>query len=115
MEMPLTLFDMGLTRNNSCPYCKTAIETLEHAFIECPFVVKFWEDIEQCLKGTEDQHFVWQKSLLFDKCNFVYNKSNFVYDKSIFVYDQITFVRQKLILSDKSNFVYDKNCFCQQK
>ena len=44
------LYKMGLSENSNCPYCGIADETIEHAFILCETVRKFWNDIEYWLR-----------------------------------------------------------------
>ena len=44
------LLDMGISDSSKCPYCDETEETIEHAFIYCTAVVKFWKDIEHWLR-----------------------------------------------------------------
>ena len=44
------LLDMGISDSSKCPYCDEPEETIEHAFIYCTAIVKFWKDIEHWLR-----------------------------------------------------------------
>ena len=50
------LVEMNIADDASCVYCKAPLETLLHAFIVCPTVVKFWKEIENWLQTTVDTH-----------------------------------------------------------
>ena len=40
------LYTMKLSETSLCQICKTSIETIEHAFLECPSVTTLWRQIE---------------------------------------------------------------------
>ena len=48
------LLDMNIRNDSKCPYCEAAIETIEHAFLECPEVITLWKDIERWLRAHVD-------------------------------------------------------------
>ena len=48
------LFDMNIRNDSKCPYCEETIETIEHAFLECPEVIILWKDIERWLRVHVD-------------------------------------------------------------
>ena len=47
---------MGIIETDKCPYCINTVETLTHAFIECPHVIEFWRNVEQWVKSIEGPH-----------------------------------------------------------
>ena len=46
---------MNIKNTNLCPLCKTNIETINHTFLECNFVVILWNDIEKWVKKSTKQ------------------------------------------------------------
>ena len=48
------LNDMGISDSSKCPYCDEPEETIEHAFITCRSVSKFWKEVEQWLQTNID-------------------------------------------------------------
>ena len=48
------LLDMGISESSKCPYCEEPEETIEHAFLYCEIVKKFWGEIENWLKRHID-------------------------------------------------------------
>ena len=44
------LFKMNIKNTNLCPLCKSHIETINHVFLECNFVIILWNDIEKWIK-----------------------------------------------------------------
>ena len=44
------LFKMNIKNTNICPLCKSHIESINHVFLECNFVIILWNDIEKWIK-----------------------------------------------------------------
>ena len=49
------LYAMGLSETSTCPYCEEIEETIEHAFLRCNTVKKFWKEIENWLRQSIDR------------------------------------------------------------
>ena len=40
---------MKLTDSNLCNFCKLEAETIEHLFVDCPYVKEIWDAVEDML------------------------------------------------------------------
>ena len=47
---------MKISESNLCPMCHIEVETIKHAFLECPDVIAFWFKIENWLKTKTHQN-----------------------------------------------------------
>ena len=50
------LFTIGRSETNKCYFCENEIETIIHLFVECPYVVPLWRQIETLLEKLEFRH-----------------------------------------------------------
>ena len=52
-----------IRENNTCTFCETQVETLEHLFYDCVYVQRLWKSVQLWYSNIE--HLVFDKEIVF--------------------------------------------------